>query len=162
MQIQRNKCDPSLILRKRSGKNMSNDKAVRLSVQHLPTDEVYHDIARIPEEHRKDPHGQRISRGEVCQLRCKETGKRVFIVLYGGSKNAEIQIDNRTRRNLGVTVEHDYDFELIPSGFWGEVRWALGSGDVVYRFSSKVALVSLFLGLVGVALGVLALFLSRH
>ncbi len=142
---------------------MSNDKAsVKLMVQHLLEDEVYHDIARIPEEYRKDPQGQRISRGEVCQLRCKETGRKVFIVLYGGSKGTEIRIDNRTRRNLEVKVDHDYEFELIPSGFWGEVRWALESGDVVHRFSSKVALVSLFLGLVGVALGVVALFVSRH
>jgi hypothetical protein len=136
---------------------------LRLLVHHLSEDEVYRDIARIPEEYRKAPNGQRVDRGNVCELFCRDTCKKAFIVLYGSRhEGADIGIDNRTRKKLDVYADHRYDFELRASGFWGEISWALGSGDVVHRFSSRIALLSLILGLTGVALGILALFLSRH
>ena len=136
---------------------------MKLLVHHLSEDEVYRDIARIPEEYRKDIRGQRIDRGNVYQLLCKDTGKKAFIVLYGSSRGgAHIGIDNRTRRKLGIRADNSYDFELIQSGFLGGVRWALESGDIVHRFSSKIALVSLILGLVGIALGILSLCISLH
>jgi hypothetical protein len=134
---------------------------VKLLVHHLSEHEVYRDIARIPEEYRKDVHGQRVDRGNVCELLCKETGNKAFVVLYGSRREgAHIGVDNRTRRKLDIKPDHSYEFELISSGFWGEVRWALESGDVVHRFSSRIALVSLILGLAGIALGILSVYLS--
>lgn len=136
---------------------------MKLKVHHVPADEVYHDIARIPEEYRKDPEGERIERGVVCQLFCKDTAKKTFIVLYGSTRDgADISIDNRTRKNLDVRVDRSYDFELTRAGFFGEVFWALESGDVVHRFSSRLALLSFFLGVIGLALGIISIIESLH
>ena len=132
-------------------------------VHHLPEDEVYQDIARIPGEYRVDRRGEAIERGIVCRLYCEDTGKEAFVVLYGSRRDgAHIGIDNRTRTRLGVKPDTSYEFDLSRGDFCSEVRWALDSGDITHRFSSKIALVSLGLGLLGAVLGVVALVVSRR
>ncbi len=136
---------------------------MKLLVHHLAEDEVYQDIARVPRPYRIDPDGQEIERGIICRLLCKDTENKAFIILYGSRRDgADIGIDNRTRRILGIEPDQSYEFELQRAGFWGRVGWALQSGDVTHRFSSWIALISLFLGFLGLVLGALSVYLSIH
>lgn len=136
---------------------------MKLKVHHLSEDEVYQDIARIPPDYRKNPEGRTIDRGAICRLFCRESDKTVYIILHGTTLNgADIAIDNRTRRILDVKPGHQYDFELEDVGWFGEIRWALQSADLNHRFSSRIALVSLFLGALSVCLGLFALYVSKY
>jgi len=136
---------------------------MKLLVSKLSSNEIYRDLVRIPEEYRLDRRSRPVEEGRVCSLFCADTGNEVFVVVRGSNRSEPIiGLDERTRNKLGVQSGKNYEFELKRSDFCGEVRWALESSDVRYSFASRVALVSLCMGLLSIVLAVVALVIARR
>ena len=136
---------------------------MRLEVRSASDSETYLDIARIPREHRKNPQGQLLERGEICRVFCRDTGKEWFVVLHGAPAKigATIRIDDHVRERLGVRSHHSYEFELRKADMCGQIWWALHATDIRFRFPAIISLVSLGLGIgLGLA-GILISILKR-
>jgi hypothetical protein len=124
---------------------------MKLTVRKLSEREAYSDIARVPHKHRFDNEQRRLERGEVCRLICCTTKKKVFVILRG-TYSSKISIDGTIRKRLGVEPDKEYEFELERAGILGWTCWAIRSSDAQYSFAAKVSLLSLFLGLIALAI----------
>jgi len=133
---------------------------IKLVVQKADEADIYRDIARVPEYHRKDRNGQTIPEGSVCKL--STAGKSAYVLLRGQgvTKEPNIWLDYRTRKRLDITPGHQEEFEFQPVGLWGQICWAWNASDPAYFVMARLAVLSVVLGGVGLALGVLSLFLS--
>lgn len=120
--------------------------------------DVYRDIVRIPEEHRKDKANETIPEGEVCKV---TAGTRSAFVILRGKQNAHdaaAWMDERTRNRLGLSVDTEVDLDLEAVRLWGQGRWAWSSSDPAYRVSARLAVLSVVLGLLGFVLGVVSVW----
>jgi hypothetical protein len=61
-------------------------------------------------------------------------------------------MDDVTRDYLGVSYGQAYEFQIRPSRWCGELRWALGATEIGYRISSRLAVLSVLLGCLGLLL----------
>ncbi len=135
----------------------------KLVVKEADRAEVYRDIARIPEVHRKDCKGRTIPEGSVCKLSTSHKSAYVLLRGKGNETEAAIWLDERTRNRLGVTAGEQQEFEFRPVRLWGQTCWAWDASDPSYRVSARLAVLSLLLGAVGLLLGVLSIWLTlRH
>jgi len=133
---------------------------IKLVVKKAAEADVYRDIARVPEVHRKDWRGQTIPEGSVSKLSI--SGKSAYILLRGKEDEAEVAIwlDERTRNRLGINVGQEAEFEFHPVGLWGQTCWAWNASDPSYFVVARLAVLSVVLAVIGLALGVLSVFLS--
>jgi hypothetical protein len=120
---------------------------------------IYRDIVRIREEFRIDAKGRAISEGKVCKLTVESTGRSTLVILRGrhGQQEARVWMDERTRDTLGVAVGDKVVIRLAPQRIFGAWRWAMRSSDITYRIAAQLALLSVGLGVLGLALGVLSI-----
>jgi hypothetical protein len=123
-------------------------------------DDVYKDIVRIPEDQRREDHGFAIPEGTLCSIKTGQLRTYAFVRGLSESVEAVILIDDRTRNKLGVESGAKYDFEIEPTKTWGQIRWAWHAADPAYRIGSRLCLLSLLLGFVGLALGAVSLWVS--
>ena len=129
-----------------------------LQIRKVHEIDVYRDIHRIPEEHRKDTAGATILEGEVCKV---TAGNRsAFVILRGkqGNTDAAAWMDERTKNRLGLSAGAETDLNLEVAGLWGQGRWAWSSSDPACRVSARLGLLSVGLGFVGLVLGVLSVW----
>ena len=89
---------------------------MRLTVDCISQEEVYKDMARIPETYRKDTKGKFIDEARICKVTV--LGKSKLLALRGmqGCQEPSIYIDAKTRKDLVVQPKSEYDFELRPVG----------------------------------------------
>lgn len=132
----------------------------RLHVRYAAKDDVYRDIARVPEPHRKDPRGNTIPEGEVCRLSVGEKSALVLLRGQGDTTEAAIWLDERTRNRLALTPDQDAEVEIQPVGLYGQLCWAWEASDPAYRVVARLAVLSVVLGAVGLVLGMASIFLS--
>jgi hypothetical protein len=118
-----------------------------LKVCKIDEEDVYKDIARVPEKHRTDTKGRLLEESTVCRI--DGTTHSSFVVLrgYQESSNAEIHMDDRTRNRLGVELDKCYDFRFKPVGLCGQLKWAWKASETGYRVASRLAIIGLGLGL---------------
>ena len=129
----------------------------QLKVDHLPPQDRWKDMARVPHRFRIDRNGNKIHRATICKVAIGD--KSTLLVSRGCPEDeAIIQMDSPTRDDLGVKVGDIREVELHPVWVWGYCRWAWNADDPAYRFPAQFSLISLFLGVVGLLLGVLPLF----
>jgi hypothetical protein len=135
---------------------------VKLAVRQVVEADVYRDIVRIPEVHRYDTLGKRVPDGTICLLRVRGTARERRIALRGCGKVTEavVKMDEKTREDLGVTLNAEYDFEIEPQGWLGELRFVWTAHNPAYRVAGRLGVLSGVLGVLGVALGVLSLVLA--
>ena len=138
------------------GSCTSMGNLMKLVVKKAAEADVYRDIARIPELHRKDRRGRTIPEGSVCKL--STSGKSAFVLLRGkgDSDDAAIWLDERSRNRLGITDREEADVQVEPVGLWGQVCWGWNASDPSYRVAARLSVLSVVLGLVGLILGVLS------
>ena len=67
-------------------------------------------------------------------------------------------MDDKTRNDLGITDQQEYDFELTPVCWRGQFLWAWRASDLAARIAARLGLLSLVLGVLGLVLGVLSFF----
>jgi len=131
-----------------------------LTIRKAAEEDVYKDIARIAEANRLDSTGAIIPEGEVCKL--STSGRSVFVLIRGKGETAEaaVWLDERTRNCLGVSAGHQAEFTVERAGLIGQFRWAWNAAEPSYRVAARLAVVSVILGLIGLLLGGLSVFLA--
>ena len=133
---------------------------MKLEVRPASDSETYLDIARIHREYRKNRQGQTIDRGAVCRIYCVDTGNEWFVIIHGAPASAgkTIRIDDHVRHRLGVEKNRTYEFDLRRADVCGQIWWALHATDIRFRFPATIALVSVGLGIVSLALAALTIW----
>jgi hypothetical protein len=129
---------------------------LELTVYPLRKDEVYLDIVRIPEEHRRTPSGLPIEEGKVCRLLCR--GEEVYVIARGSEhSDNSICVDEKIRRKLRIECGKPYNFDMTVANFCGQIKWALEASDVRFSLPARITLVS---GCFGIVLGILSVMLG--
>jgi hypothetical protein len=130
---------------------------VNLSVRAADREDVYKDIARVPERYRQNLRGCTIKEGSVCKV--SVGSKHSFVLLRGlqDSQEAVIRLDERKRNELGLNPGDAADFSFSEVGLWGSLCWAWRASDPAYRVSARLGVLSLALGLIGLFLGIVSL-----
>jgi hypothetical protein len=132
---------------------------IKLVVKQADQQDVYRDIVRIQERYRTTSRGVPVKEGDVCKIVAEETGRSAIVILRGrhGADEASVWMDERVRQELGLSAGDELSLRLEPRIWLGTWRWAIGSSDVAYRITAQLALLSVTLGLLGLALGILSL-----
>lgn len=130
---------------------------MNLEVRSADREDVYRDIARIPESHRVDTRGRTIPEGSVCVLRVGSHRAYALVRGLGDSAKSEIRMDERLRNLLEVNVGNEIEVEVKTVGICGQIRWAWTASDPGYRVAARLSVLSVVLGLLGAVLGVIAL-----
>src|SRR5262245_54236877 len=109
-----------------------------LEVQKLSARDVYKDVARLPEVHRKDPQGRRIPEGRICVLSVE--GRTTLVSVQGlvDESRSLIRIDEKTRSNLGVVPGKEYYFDLVRVSMIQQVWWAWNASDPTTRLAARI------------------------
>ncbi len=133
---------------------------VKLTVRAARLEDIYKDIVRVPEEHRRDVIGETIEESTVCKITANH--KSTYAVLRGtrgvqAKPEAVAMMDDKTRNRLGLKKGDEIEFGFKHSRFWGQWWWAWNASETAFRVATRLALVSLALGLLGFVLGVIAL-----
>jgi hypothetical protein len=133
---------------------------MKLQVQMAAREDVYRDLARIPEGHRRGRDGKTIIEGSVCKISAGSAS--TFALLRGCQVTDQpvILLDERTRNQLGLACGQSTEFEIKPVGLWGQFLWAWSASDPAYRIGARMAVVSVVLGFIGLVLGVAGIFIS--
>src|SRR5579859_7568133 len=100
----------------------------QLRVEHLPPEDRWKDMARIPHRFRIDVNGKSIHRATICKV---TIGKNNTLLVIRGCPEDEaiIQLDSPTRSDLKVKPGEVWDVELRSVGVWGYCRWAWNADD---------------------------------
>jgi hypothetical protein len=130
----------------------------KLTVHEAREDDVFDDIVRVNLKYRFDRRGEPIRAGTVCRV---SIGDRSALAIARGlppSEGAIIRLDESTRRTLGVKSGIEVDVTLQRVCFFGEWIWGWSASDPAYRIASRLAVLSVVLGGVGLVLGTVSLF----
>lgn len=130
---------------------------MKLKICQAAKEDVYRDIVRIPEQYRLDASGKVLPEGDICRLSI--SGKITYCIARGtqGSSEPVIFIDERTRNLLGVRLDEEVDLSIKRVRFPGQFRWAWNASDPAYRIAARLSLLSVFLGFIGLILGLFSL-----
>lgn len=127
----------------------------RLKIVASRREDIYRDIARVPEQYRLTPRGKRIREGLVCLVEI--AGRRCYLILRGDeespSPSPTIQLDGKSRDVLTVRPGQELEVRMKPVWLFRQVLWAWNASDPAYRIASRLGVISLFLGIVGLVLG---------
>lgn len=131
---------------------------VKLEVKRARGEDVFGDRFRLNAKFRKDSSGSLITAGAICWIL---VGNRKALAVARGLPTAEgatIRLDDALRKRLAVTDGDRLDFEFRLAGTVGALRWAWSATEPGYRVSARLAALSVVLGTVGLALGIISLF----
>ena len=126
---------------------------LQLVVHAANREDIYRDVARVPEKHRLDAGGQQIPEGSVCRVVTPRSSTYVILRGLADSSEPVIRLDERQRNLLGLSQGDEVLFRFEKAGWWGELRWACNASEPAYRLASRLGVVSALLGLLGLLLG---------
>jgi hypothetical protein len=128
-----------------------------LRVYPMLEDDVYKDMARIPEQHRKP-----IKEGSICKVSFGDHTK--YLIVRGAPEQLGngIMLDELTRNALEVQSGMTYTFRIKHAGPFEQIKWACTLADAGPRIAAWLAVVSVILGIVGLGLGILGIVISVH
>ena len=128
---------------------------IRLKVRKLPEEDVLKDVVRLGDAYRDGIPNQ-----TICLVRANGRKARGFVRGWGdttvGSKPL-IGLDAALREKLRLEKDVEYNFQLVPLGWFGQFLWYLDASDPAVRLPALLALLSVILGLVGLLLGVVSM-----
>ena len=131
---------------------------MRLEVHQQLERDIYRDIVRIPEEHRRDTQGRIVREGTIVKIIVPgEMSKVVWLRGMEGETKALIRMDDKTRNALGLGTNQQYDFKIQSVGCYRKFRWASDSSDPVVCIATWLGAISVTLGVIGVLMAVIAL-----
>ena len=114
--------------------------------------DIYRDVVRIPEEHRKWPDGRPIREGKIVRLHMADRSAVVWLRGMENETKPWIRMDDKTRNDLGVDRKQNYEFKIEKVWPYGRLKWVLDSSDPALRITAWIALISLGLGVLSFAL----------
>jgi hypothetical protein len=128
---------------------------MQLRIYKLWREDVFKDIARIPEQDRGA-----IREGSVCKVTVNGHSKLLIIRGLEEQLNGGIMFDDITRQAFKVQEGMRYDVQIEPVGFMRQIIWACTVADAGPRIAAWLAVISVGLGLVGLTLGIIGLIIS--
>ena len=139
--------------------NANRRQERRLQVHEQLKGDVYRDIVRIAEEHRRDSQGRLVREGTIARLIVSnERSKIVWLRGMQGETRPWIRMDDKTRNDLGVIRLQKYGFRIERIAICGQLRWALDSSDPAVRIAVSLGGISVVLGVVGLLIALVSLF----
>ncbi|HTV47209.1 MAG TPA: hypothetical protein VMG59_02065 [Phycisphaerae bacterium] len=131
-----------------------------LEVARSRLNDIYKDIARIPESYRCEMDGRTIPEGRICKVSIGD--KHALLSIRGQMEHNDpkIHLDEKTRKLLGVSDHDKADVRLHEASWIGQFLWAWNATDPGYRIASRVAAVSIFLSLLGLLAGIAGIIVT--
>jgi|SRR5579864_5115382 len=99
----------------------------------------------------------RYRKGTICWVTVENRTALLSVRGQNEHRNPAIHIDEKTRATLAVTVGDNVACDFRKAGWWGHFRWAWHASDPAYLIATRLGVISVFLGLVGLALGIISL-----
>lgn len=120
--------------------------------------EVHTDTIRVFQDKRRyySSGGEIIKSGSLCKVRDVTTGEFVYAILRGLELDEKeyIKIDESLRQKLGINTEENekiiHQFTFHKTSFFEKLYWMWSTTDYGYRISSKIAIISLVLGVLSI------------
>lgn len=139
---------------------VAHNFAMLLTVIKAPKGDVYSDTVRVPERFRKDPEGHTIAEGTVCRM--SVNGASMLVILRGmaGETKTLVSIEEKLRNDAGITAGRDFDFDFVPVGIAGELRWLWAATHPAYRIANRLGVLSFGLGLLSILLALYSIWLT--
>jgi hypothetical protein len=135
---------------------------MKLEVANIHWNDVYKDIARIPDRYRIDIKGRQIPEGRICRVTVGNNSALLSLRGQNEHSSPVIHIDEKIRQDLGLIVGSELlDFQFRPVGWIGQFRWAWRASDAAYRIAARLGLLSVILGIIGVVLGGVGIWIAR-
>lgn len=130
---------------------------MKVRIAQARADDVFGDVLRLNHEFRRDREGRVIPAGRVCWMKA---GNRQVMVVARGINGSEgiAYLDDALRTGLGVKVGQEVEVTLKLASPVSELFWGWNASHPWTRGTSRLALVSVGLGLVGLILGLISLF----
>lgn len=132
----------------------------KLRIASAQKGDVFEDIVRINEKYRRDSAGKPIGAGSICKISVGERSIRAIVRGLQESDIPQMCLDDNLRAKLGVKLGGEADVALSKCTLWGETIWGWGASEPTYRISTRVALISLVLGIIGLVLGGISLWVT--
>jgi len=129
---------------------------IELTVRSADLSDVMDDFARFDNLHRTFD-GKLVRAGRVVVL--STNGKSVRVVARGQTKGVkdEISLNSETITRLGIKSGQTVKFTISAATLWDEFWWAWSASNPANRVAARLGLVSVGLGMLGAALGVISL-----
>jgi hypothetical protein len=130
----------------------------KLKVYPLFQEDVFKDIARIGRADRGP-----IEEGSVCKISANGHTRQLIVRGLGEQLPGVIMLDEYTRESMGkIETGFSYDFFIEESDPLAQVWWACTIADRGARISAWIGVASVGLGIVGLILGLIGVWIAEH
>jgi hypothetical protein len=129
--------------------------AIKLEVKQADSADVFQDMVRVHHSYRP-----KIAAGRICCVQANGEKIRATARNTTANETGVIYLDNVMRKKLRVKDGESAEFTISKGSVWDEFVWAWTASDPVSRIGSRLAVLSVCLGLLGFALGVISIWLS--
>jgi len=120
---------------------------VQLSINGLPANDSGRFLVRLNEKYRAG-----IPRYGIARLTNAENSKSVKVLLLGHNDDSAIFMPYDIREALGADKGGVLAFTVQEVGLFGKIRWLLKTPDPAVHVPAWMAVISVVLGAVGVAI----------
>ncbi len=121
----------------------------KLPVKALPSNDTGRLLVRLNTKYRAD-----IPRYGIAQLMNSENDKSVKVLVLGHDDDTAIFMPYDIRKALSTGKGDDLEFAVQKTGLFGKVCWLLGTPDPAVHVPAWLALISVCLGALGVAIAI--------
>lgn len=125
----------------------------RLELRILPPEDSYRDMGRVNANSR----GKNVKEGHVYRVTCKN-GRSALLAIRGMNEGNILQVDNETKRKLGLEAARHYSFKFQRVGWLGTIVWLCNATDPGQRIVGNLGVLSFALGILSLALGILSVW----
>jgi hypothetical protein len=138
---------------------MTDEGAITLHVIEAPLRDVMSDVARFHKQHRTFG-GMLLRAGRIVVL--KVDNRSAYVVARGpaGVEYDQISLDSATRDKLNIKANCTASFTIKKANLLHEFLWAWNATDAMPRVAARLGAISVVLGIIGLLLGGLSLYLT--
>lgn len=126
----------------------------KLTIVELRTTDVFQDMVRVHQTHRRD-----VPAGRICRV--TRGSNSVLLVARGAphSQPKSFAVDLRTRNRLGIASYGQQVEVYFERATWlDEIIWGWRASEPISRIATRLGVISLGLGILGAVLGAISLF----
>ena len=126
---------------------------MKLTVHSASTDDFLQDVVRVHSSNR-----QGIRSGQLCRV--SKNGKHIYGIARHTGDRTRISLDSAQRRALDVRAGEEADFQFRQLTWFEEINWVWHATDPITRTAARLGILSFWLGIIGLVLGALSLYLA--
>jgi hypothetical protein len=125
---------------------------VQLTVQKIDHENIFMDRVRINRRYRGGT-----KEAELCKISTDVKSKIFEVMGYPDDPAPNIYMDERTRGEFNLVPGAIADFEIIPVGWFGLLKWACNHANPAQRVAAQLGVLGFVLGLLSLGLAIIAL-----